>query len=560
MPECRILVIDDDLPAALKMAKRIRELELAPALQSLDIKMGIEVSNSAMWAWSALDGASDRWDIIFSDVMMPLEEQFDAKHTQKDGYTVWVTSGPKSTPSFQGGGFDLAKNLSDWRHNRPDLQLPKLVLLSAALVAANRRNVNTFARENREWFQYFDKDECPQHWRGDRLNLYRYALLQALVNYQAKSWNDGQFHPATSEWRSLRYEASRMARQQHVRHVLVLGPTGSGKSVLARFLLSERGFNDPPIIGAGMLDKDGLKARWHQGGLYIDQLERMSPAAHDPVYRELEEMAENQDGEQKLCVWSAKSISDLRESEVLSESFVSLLQTHSLQIDNLRAEDVSEITGSVVDQYAPGFPVVEEVYGELATTDWPDNLRGIQVVLREAIHRAKEFGDSELRVDHLQLPNRKAGTNGQAIAASTQSPSISLQHDVASGMTPSVPEMNGPDVWTFAQERVLAIQKELKTVRAVIENTNGRDRVSGADFILSRRSEYPALATCNSGILDTAINYFKNRDWNRSLKDLAAYVFSAGDHTRFEDLQKDYGVKKQQSNYSSVQRRKRGAV
>jgi ABC-type dipeptide/oligopeptide/nickel transport system ATPase component len=351
-----------------------------------------------------------------------------------------------------------------------------------------------------------------------------------------------------------------MAKNSRIRHVLVTGPTGSGKSVLAKFLLNERGIKDPPIVNAGELDKDGLDKWWRQSGLYIDHLVRMNPSAHDPVCRELEKALENPDGEQRLCVWSANSIQDLQKSEILSDSFISLIQRHSLVIDKLRIEDVQEITGEVRDQYAPEFQIATHVYKALEETEWPDNLRGLQGAVKEAINRARELGDSELRVDHLQLPNLKTATNGQAVPGPTQAPPELLQHEIAAGMTPSVPDMNPVDDWTFRQQKVDAVKKELKKLKTVIDGKGGNMLVNGPEFISSRQAAYPALAQCDQDFVGQAISYFKDRNWGRSLKDLAVYVFTANECTRFEDYEEKYGPKELQPNHGTAQRGKRVAI
>jgi DNA-binding NtrC family response regulator len=546
MSVCKVLVIDDVQAEAVKIAKQIRDLDQAPALLELELDLEIEISTSASWAWAELENDPSRWDLIISDVMMPKEDLIAPVIRESgDGLLLWRRRGEKEPPGFEHGGFGLlAKGMAEWRLAGPEEPLPKLVLVSAQLARANRREVNAFASEHRPWFQYLDKEECPEHWGNDRKHLYRYALLQALAKHREKNWSGDNFQPVTSEWRALRLAASRMAADWHIRHVLVLGPTGSGKSVLAGFLLSERGFKNPPILNAGMLDKSGLEDRWHRGGLYIDQLERMTPSAHDPVHREMEDTPENPDGENSLCVWSATSIDALKASNALSGSFISLLKAQSLEIGKLGEEDVKENAGAILRQIAPTLSVRDDVYEALAKADWPDNLQGLQIALKEAVRRVTEFGHSELRVEHLPIRRRGSVEEKPPLRQETALPEAvaPLRQDVAQGIHPGVPKMNTE---LYRQYQLIdQVTPILQDVKKLFTNTDFQRQHRSNDQKLKSLNDKLAGFGLDQGKIETIVLWLEDVD--RFPKQIATWLCSGyGD---YYDLQVALGLKQKKKN------------
>jgi CheY-like chemotaxis protein len=529
MRVCKVLVVDDFEVEALTIAERLRELGNSPTLRTMDIQIQIEVSTSAAWAWDQLDNDPERWQLIFSDIFMPEEHPGSRTISKEDrGFLIWARKGAKGSPGFEHGGFGmLAENLAAWRKSHPELTLPKLVLLSSHLSRQNRRTVNGFARQNRSWIQYFDKDECPEHWGHDKRYLYRYALLQALAKSQEKSWADGLFQPETAEWRALRLEAERYAQDSRVRHVLVLGPSGSGKSVLSRFLLESRGIENPPTLIASELDDRGIEPHWRSEGLYVSQLERINPRAHDPIYRELEMNTANPENEKRLCVWSALSMSHLQECKALSDSFLSLLRVNSLEIGKLLSEDVPEHAAGILGRIAPDFAIDDETYSELAKAEWSDNLRGLYNALSKAVSCARDFGESEIRIEHLYLPSPKVrrGSQAMGVSGADRTPSASLQQDTAAGMSLSVPNID---------EEIKEIRTELKRLRNLYREKPRDQEIRKVSYVKQSTKLFPTLAKIEDEYLELALTAL-DKPYPRIL-DEAVKLFTRGTVSRREDL------------------------
>jgi DNA-binding NtrC family response regulator len=243
------------------------------------------------------------------------------------------------------------------------------------------------------------------------------------------------FVGASAAVRELAREAAVALRSEGP--ILILGETGSGKGVLARWLHEQGPRRDEPFVDlncAGLTrefleselfghargaftgainEKKGLFEVAHRGTLFLDEMGDLDPAVQPKVLKVLEEkrfrrMGEVADRQVDVFLIAASNL-DLahlvREGRFRSDLYFRV-STIPLAVPPLRdrREDIPLLAQRLLQQLArdlgrPGRRLTPDALEALRRYSWPGNVRELRNVLERAVLRAEgdEIRDSDFR-------------------------------------------------------------------------------------------------------------------------------------------------------------------
>ncbi len=240
----------------------------------------------------------------------------------------------------------------------------------------------------------------------------------------------------------LREEAGRLLESE--RPVLILGETGTGKGVLAKWLhdngpRQQEAFVDLNCAGLSreLLDselfgheagaftgasktKPGLLDVAHRGTLFLDEIGDMDPAVQPKLLKVIEEQRFRRLGEVKersvdvrLIAATHQDLGRLMKEARFREDLYFRISTLPLNIPSLRdrPEDIPHLARHLLDQFAAelgrgSVALPEDVMAELRTYAWPGNIRELRNVLERALLVAagREVSSEDLRFGTAATP------------------------------------------------------------------------------------------------------------------------------------------------------------
>ena len=274
-------------------------------------------------------------------------------------------------------------------------------------------------------------------------------------------------------------------------NVLLLGETGVGKELFARWLHENSGRSDKPFIAinCGAIPNDlieaelfGVKSGAYTGAnasrpgrfesanggtLFLDELGELSLSAQVKLLRviqsgELERLGDNQTikVDVRLVAATNAKLHDAIEQGLFRSDLYYRISTYPVEIPPLRARksDIPLLTDTMIEKYAPLYQksingITDSAMQFLMQYDWPGNIRELQNIVERAV---------------LLVPD------GGAIERQHVAPGSAAIQPSAPLTTEAVNSPSGNDIYDHLLEEQLPLKAfEARLVKAALEKTHG---------------------------------------------------------------------------------------
>jgi DNA-binding NtrC family response regulator len=226
----------------------------------------------------------------------------------------------------------------------------------------------------------------------------------------------GEFWGDTDEIREVRQKVLLAAEQRTP--VLITGPTGCGKTRIARLIHLRSPRKDGPFIpvncGAfpsdlleselfgvekdgGLPNRERKIGQWELadgGTLFLDEVGDMELKQQVKILHALDNRRfrrvlgrEEIDSDARIIAATNRPLPDMLEAKTFRDDLYSRLSAFSIQMPPLDShpEDIPRLALKIWCEVAKNWPALsEEALEYLASINWPDNVRGLQNVLRKA--------------------------------------------------------------------------------------------------------------------------------------------------------------------------------
>jgi len=250
------------------------------------------------------------------------------------------------------------------------------------------------------------------------------------------------FLGTSSAIRGLAREAHRMADSRAP--VLITGPTGSGKGVLAGWLHRHsrragepfvdincaslsREFLETELFGhergaftGAVAAKSGLLEVAHRGTLFLDEIGDLSPEIQPRLLKVLEEgrfrrlgSVEDREADVRILAATHHDLADRARRGLFREDLYFRIQTLPLRMPGLteRLEDLPRLAETIqrrlcAESGRPFVPLAADVLAALGGHDWPGNLRELRNVLERALLLSL---DGSVAIEDLALRRTASG-------------------------------------------------------------------------------------------------------------------------------------------------------
>lgn len=440
------MIVDNKAEYAAQVAEKLEQIaEAHPALLH-NYSLAIELSNTAYFVARRLRECPPTrppWDIIISDIYMPMPSRLPRKHVieegaDKDRYSFDGRSWPywkykySWNSDLEGeieyGGLYLAQTIKSLKEEGKDLSTLKLVLMSRRLVGDDRARLEEYQASGRDWFKYYDKADWEREnlfdWPASQLepNIFQWALILAIAERDWEYWGDAVFEivpdaedflgaTLSTQMQKAATEARRIGSDPRIDTVLITGEVGTGKESIALLIhelrMKKLGLKGEFIaIDCSSIPDQQLelelftRAEEAAGGtLFVDEVDKLAPHQQGRLYHLLKDrrlrgghkgQALDFKAQLAICTASSRNLEELNRSGLFHDDLYLLLKGEQLDISPLRErpEDIIPLVEMTLRKNGMDITLADEASEWLKNYHWPKNARELINVIKVASRRS----------------------------------------------------------------------------------------------------------------------------------------------------------------------------